>query len=101
MKNTHSKQDFVDDPSSDPGDSEAGKIYDPEEQVIHLKRDRILIHTDKLLRLEAKEVEIHGDDRVRIDAGGAGVTYFPNKTDDWRQGLPTANHPPSPPEHSP
>ncbi len=82
---------------------EAGEtiIHDDQGQVIHIARDRILLKTDKLLRIEAKEVEIHATDRVRIDAGGAGLTYFPDHTDDWRQGLPTSNHPPSPPEHSP
>ena len=97
---------------------EAGEtiIHDDQGQVIHIARDRILVHTNKLVRVEAQRVEIvaaetarieaqtveiHGSDHVRIDAGGAGVTYFPDHTDDWRQGLPTSNHPPSPPEHSP
>jgi phage baseplate assembly protein V len=82
---------------------EAGEtiIHDDQGQVIHIARDRILLKTDALLRIEAAEVEIHGDTRVRIDAGGAGVTYFPDSTHDWRQGLPTVNHPPAPPEHSP
>ena len=82
---------------------EAGEtiIFDDQGQVIHIARDHIVVKTDKLFRVEAKEVEIHGQTRVRIDAGGAGVTYFPDHTDDWRQGLPTSNHPPAPPEHSP
>lgn len=82
---------------------EAGEtiLHDDQGQTVHMARDRILIKTDKLLRIEAKEVEIHATDRVGIDAGGAGVTYFPDSTHDWRQGLPTVNHPPAPPEHSP
>ena len=95
---------------------EAGEtiIHDDQGQVIHIARDHILVHTDKLSadrgaersRSSPPRRPDRGADRrdhgvVRIDAGGAGVTYFPNSTHDWRQGLPTSNHPPSPPEHSP
>ena len=91
-------------------------LHDDQGQVIHIARDKILIRTDKTVRVEAQRVEIvaaetarieaqtveiHGSDHVRIDAGGAGVTYWPSRTDDWRQGLPTSNHPPAPPEHQP
>ena len=95
---------------------EAGEtiIHDDQGQTIHVRRDGVVVTTDKLfrveaatielhaserVRIEADAVEIHATDHVRIDAGGAGVTYWPDKTDDWRQGLPTVNHPPSPPEH--
>lgn len=90
---------------------EAGEaiLHDDQGQVVHITRDGIRIRstlpvtveTSDTFRVAAETVEIHATDHVRIDAGGAGVTYWPNKTDDWRQGLPTVNHPPSPPEHSP
>lgn len=76
-------------------------LFDDQGQTVHVKRDGVVVTTDKVFRVEAQTVEIHATDRVRIDAGGAGVTYWPDHTDDWRQGLPTTNHPPSPPEHSP
>lgn len=100
-------------PAVSPGDT---KIHDNRLQIIHLHEDGITITTDKVVNVAAKEVrvvsgdltridsrvvEIHGSEHVRIDAGGAGVTYWPSHTDDWRQGLPTSNHPPAPPEHSP
>lgn len=85
-------------PGLEPGEA---IVYDDQGQTIHLKRDGIVLTTDKRFRIEAKEVEIHASDRLRIDAGGAGVTFWPDHTDDWRQGLPTANHPPAPPEHNP
>lgn len=93
-------------PSLQPGEA---ILHDDQGQVIHISRDGVLVTTEKpitisttgLFRVDANEVEIHGKVKVKIDAGGAGVTYTPTKTDDWRQGLPVVNHPPSPPEHTP
>ena len=100
-------------PALEPGEV---VIHDDQGQVVHLTRDGITVRTSKTVRveatrveivaaetarIEAQTVEIHGSDHVRIDAGGAGVTYWPDRTDDWRKGLPKTDIPPAPPEHEP
>ena len=68
-------------------------------QTITLSAAGVTVKTPGLFRVEAESVEIHATEFVKLDAGGAGVTYRPSVTEDWREGLPTVPSPPSPPEH--
>ena len=94
---------------------EAGEtiLHDDQGQVIHIARDRILVNTDKLFgrgaagrdRRERRGLRRRGRNprqrpgphRRRRRRGD----LLPRPYRRLAAGLPTSNHPPSPPEHSP
>lgn len=72
---------------------EAGEVcvYDDLGQKVHLTRDGIVIHTDKKVRVEAEDIELHANKSWSWDVHGFGErwtwlsgTEWEHKT--WQQG---------------
>ncbi len=79
--------------------SEDGKIYLD-------APDNLFIRSSKTLRLEAEDIEIHANTKIKWDCAGRGFDYLPTKTDSWETGsvagstspITAPEHPPAPSE---
>lgn len=60
----------------------------------------VIIRSDETLRLEAKNIEIHADAKIKWDVGGRGFDYLPDRTNSHEQGsVSGSTNPIDPPEH--
>jgi phage baseplate assembly protein V len=76
-------------------------LLSAEDGKIHITApDNIIIRSEKTLRLDGKQIEIHADESIKWDCGGRGFDYTPALTNSFETGSGTGTtNPIDPPEH--
>ncbi len=61
-------------------------LYDDQGQVIHLKRDKVLIETPLDFEVRAKNIKLHATDSYKFDVNGHGQQWLPDRINTWQIG---------------